>query len=76
MEIETTDSSHYVLKKLSKDPLVKVWISSKQACDIPYNISLVDATKEQLVIGELFRRGINHHYHNTLKMISQTQWND
>jgi glucose-6-phosphate dehydrogenase assembly protein OpcA len=75
VEIEGTNSVHYLLKQGSKDPYVKVWISDASSCEIPYQIVLSAPSKEQLVIGDLFRRGTNPHYHNMLKLLYQTKWN-
>lgn len=75
VEIEGQNGVHYLLKLGVKDPFVKVWISDSTSCEIPYQVVLSVASKEQLVIGDLFRRGTNPHYHNMLKLLYQTKWN-
>lgn len=76
VEIEAVNQVHFLFKKRGSDPVVTVWISKAESCEIPFDIALSEPSKEQLVINELFGQGTNHHYHNMLRLLYQTQWND
>ncbi len=76
IEIEGLNKVHYLFDQPSKEPFVRIWISDASSCEIPFQVTLSTPSKEQLVIGDLFRRGTAQHYHNMLKLLYQTKWID
>lgn len=76
VEIESDGKYHFLLKRNGKEPLVKVWISTQEQCDIPFHHVLTEPSKEQLVTAELFWRGTSEAYEETLRQIYQINWND
>lgn len=75
IDIEGIMGVHYLFKKGVKDSFVKIWISYNDLCEIPFQATLSEPSKEQLVLKELFSPGTNLHYHNMLKLLYQSKWN-
>jgi glucose-6-phosphate dehydrogenase assembly protein OpcA len=76
VEIDGPNAVHYLFQQSAKEPFVRIWISDASSCEIPFQVTLSTPSKEQLVIGDLFRRSTALHYHNMLKLLYQTKWID
>lgn len=76
IEIEVTNHLHFLLKRKGHENSVKLWVSSAELCEIPSQFTLIEPTKEQLVLNELFWKNTSSHYKNMLRLLYQKHWND
>lgn len=77
VEIDTENhAAHFLFKRSLEGDKVKIWISSSDCCDIPYEIFVSQGNLEHMVLGELFRKGINEQYRNVLRLLYELHWHD
>lgn len=76
IEIDSQQGTHFLFQRSSEAKRVKVWISSAESCDIPYQIYFTQATLELVLLGEFFSKGTNPHYRNLLSLLYELQWQE
>lgn len=77
IEIETENqAAHFLFKRSSEGDKVKIWISSCDRCDIPYEIFVSQGNLEHMVLSELFRKGVSEQYRNVLRLLYELHWHD
>lgn len=71
IEMKTSNDRNYFISRKDKLPQVIVYRSSKNTCELPFNLSLPNTHKGLSFMREIFFGGLGDHYRETLKTLSK-----
>lgn len=71
--ITSTDHSYFIYRKEDL-PQVEVHVSSREACELPFTLSLPNLHKGLMFMREIFFGSLGEHYKKTLKKLSTQEF--